>query len=80
MDILPPGQQQRLLLKNNPHSAADFSAGHAFSPDQFRCVVSAVQIDLGMAITENVDMGWQVIVYEDDHAQAVGAKYSDHSH
>ncbi len=31
-----------------------------------------------MTVTEDVDMGRQVIVNEDDHAQAVSAKYSDH--
>jgi hypothetical protein len=67
MDLLPSGQQQYLLLKNYPHGAADLGAGHTFSPDQFRGAISTVQIDLSMTVTEDVDVGRQVIVDEDDH-------------
>jgi hypothetical protein len=78
MDLLPPSQQQHLLLKINPHSTADLNAGHTFDPNKFRGAIGTSQIDLGMTVTEDVNMGWLVIVDKDDHAQAMSAKYSDH--
>ena len=38
----------------------------------------AEQGDLGLAITEDVDVRRLVIVGEDDHAQAVGTQHGDH--
>jgi hypothetical protein len=46
MDALPSGQQRHLRLGNNPHGAANFTAGHALSPDQFRRFARAGQVDL----------------------------------
>ena len=37
------------------------------------------EVDLGLAITEDVDVGRLVVVGEDDHRQAVGTQYSDHT-
>jgi hypothetical protein len=78
MDFLPPSQQQRLLFKNNPHRAADLNTGHAIHPNQFGRAIGTSQIDLGMTITENVNMGRLMIVNKDDHTQPVSAKHSDH--
>jgi len=79
MDFLPPSEQERLLLKDNPHSTADVNAGHALNPNQFWGTIGTAQIDLGMTVTEDVNMGRLVIVNKDDHAQALSAKNSDHS-
>jgi hypothetical protein len=68
-----------LLLKNNPHRTADLNAGHPFNPNQFGGGIGTPQIDLGMTVTKDVNMGRQMIVNKNDHAQAVSAKYSDHS-
>jgi hypothetical protein len=68
MDILPSGKEQHLLLDNETHGTADFAVSHAFSPDQFGCAVGTAQIDLGMTITEDVNVSWLVIINEDDHA------------
>jgi adenosylmethionine-8-amino-7-oxononanoate aminotransferase len=78
MDILPSGKEQRLLLENEPHGTADFTAGHTFSPNQFGCAVGTKQINLGMTVTEDVDVSRLVIVNEDNHAQTMGAKHGDH--
>jgi hypothetical protein len=78
MDFLPPSQQQHLLFKNNPQRAADLNAGHAIHPNQLGRAIGTPQIDLGMTITENVNMGRLVIVNKDDHTQPVSAKHSDH--
>jgi hypothetical protein len=79
MDFLPTSEQDRLLLKDNPHRTADLNAGHAFDPNQLRIAIGASQIDLGMTVTEDVNMGRLVIVNKDDHAQTLSAKYSDQS-
>jgi hypothetical protein len=78
MDFLPPSQQQRLLFKNNPHRAADINTGHAINPNHLRSAIGTSQIELGMTITENVNMGRLMIVNKDDHTQPVSAKHSDH--
>jgi hypothetical protein len=78
MDVLPPGQQRRLRLGNNPHGATNLAAGHAIGPDQLRRSARASQVDLGLTVTEYVDVGRVVIVNEDDHTQAFGAQNSDH--
>ena len=46
-------------------------------PDQLRKAIDSQQADLGLAATEDVDMGRLVIVDKDDHAQPVGTQHSD---
>jgi hypothetical protein len=77
MNRLPSGQQQYLLLHNNPHRGADFGAGHTFHPNQLRSAIAAPQVDLGLTVTEDENMGRLMIVGEDNHPPAVGAKYGD---
>jgi hypothetical protein len=78
MDILPPGQQHRLLFNHDPNRAADPGSGHAISPNQFRSSACSEQIDLGVTVTEDVHVSRLVIVDEDDNAQAVGMQDGDH--
>jgi hypothetical protein len=57
MHVLPSGQQQGLLLGDDPHGAANLAAAHAIDPDQNGDAVGAEQIDLGLAVTEHMDVG-----------------------
>jgi hypothetical protein len=78
MDLLPACQQESLLLAHDTHGAADLAAAHGVGPDQRRAARGAAQVDLGLAVTEDVDVRRQVVVDEDDHAQALGTKRGDH--
>jgi hypothetical protein len=40
--------------------------------------IGTQQIDLGLTVTENMDVRRLVIVNENDDAQAVGTKHGDH--
>jgi hypothetical protein len=64
MNVLPLGEQQRLLLDNDPHGATGLAARHAIGPDQIRGAVGAQQIDLGLTVAENVDVHRWVIIHE----------------
>lgn len=57
---------------------ADFGPAHAVSPNQFRDSAESQEIDLGVTVTENMDVGRLVIVEEDNHAQAEGTKHGNH--
>lgn len=52
-------------------SAGSFAAAHGVRQNQFRSAIGAAQIDLGLAVTEQMDVGRMVIVAEDHRAQAV---------
>jgi hypothetical protein len=67
MDVLPPGQQQRLLVNHDPHGLTNFAAGHALRPDQARGAAGTKQIDLGLTVTEDMVMSRVMVVNEDDH-------------
>lgn len=41
--------------------------------------MGAAQVDLGLAVTKDVNVGRLVVVGEDDHTQAVGTQHSDHA-
>ena len=79
MNVLPPSQQQRLLLGNDPQSTADLAAGHAVGPDQFRRATGTEQVDLGLTVAEDMDVSRPMVVDEDDHAQAMSTKHSDNT-
>ena len=55
-------------LTTDAHGAADLAAAHSVSPDQCRGTVGPEQVDLGLTVTEDVDMSRLVIVDEDDNA------------
>jgi len=78
MDVLPLGQQHCPLLSHDMHRSANLAARHAFRPDKFRRSDSPDQVDLRMAVAENMDAGWPVVVDEDDHAQSMGARHDNH--
>lgn len=68
-----------MLLDNDSHSAANLAAVHTVSSNQFRGAVSTEQIDLGLTVTEDVDVSRPVIVGEDNHAQALGTKHGNYA-
>jgi hypothetical protein len=76
MDVLPPGKQQRLPLDHDPHGTAHISAGHVLSPDQVGDAIGTEEIDLGLTVTEDVSR--HMVVDEDDDAEAMRTKHSDH--
>ena len=57
MDVLPTGAQESLPLGDDAQGAADPAAAHRVGPDRFGSATGAVQVDLGLAVTENVDAG-----------------------
>ena len=67
------------MFENDPHRATHLAARHALGPDQVRRAVGTQQIDLGLTVTEDVDVRRRVIVDENDDAPAMGAKYGDRS-
>ena len=78
MDIPPTSRRKRLLLGNDAERTTGLAATNGVGPDQFRLAVGPEQIDLGLAVTEYVDVGRPVIVAEDDHAEALGTQHGDH--
>jgi hypothetical protein len=58
MNVLPANQQESLLLDHKAHGAADIAAAHAIGLNQHRRTMNAQEIDLCLAVTEDVDMGW----------------------
>jgi hypothetical protein len=68
MDFLPADQQIILLLGNQFHNAADVAPLHAINPNQFWTATGSQKINLGLTVTKNMDMGWFVIIQEDDNA------------
>jgi hypothetical protein len=79
MNVPPPGQQYRPSLANDPHRATHLAARHTIGPDQVRRAIGTQRIDLGLTVTEDVDVRRRVIINENDDAQAMGAKDGDHS-
>jgi hypothetical protein len=79
MDVLPSLQQKTLMLDHDPHCASYFAAGHSVGPKQIGRILCPEQVDLGLAIPEDMDMRRLVIIDVDDHAQTVGTQHSDHS-
>jgi len=77
MNALPPRRQQRPLRDNDPHGATDLAAGHAVSRDQLWDTARASQVDLGVTVTEDVDVSRMVVVNIDHHAQAFGTQDGD---
>jgi hypothetical protein len=77
MDLLPTCQQECLLLDYDAHGTADLAAAHAVCPDQLRDAPNPAHVYLGLAVTEDVDMRWLVIVGEDDHTQAMSTQHGD---
>jgi GTP-dependent phosphoenolpyruvate carboxykinase len=77
MDSLPTLEQQGLLFRHRPHRPADLGLRHVFRPEQHGRPAGPQQIDLGLPVTENMDMGRTVIVHEDDDLQSVGTKYGN---
>ena len=43
-------------------------------PNQFGTAIRPEQIDLGLAVTEDVHVGWLVVAGENHHPQAMGAQ------
>jgi hypothetical protein len=56
MDILPPRQQRGSLFRHDPHGLADFDPRHPVGPDQMRPSIVAQQVDLGLAVAEDMDV------------------------
>ena len=66
-----------MVIDHDFHNAPQLSVRHAVGPDQFGRAVGA-KIDLGLSVTEGVNMSRLVIVHENDDPYALGAKDSDH--
>jgi hypothetical protein len=62
MDFLPTSQQEFLVFVRDLHRAAHLATAHAIGPDQVRSAIGAAQIDLGLAIAEDMHMRGLVIV------------------
>jgi hypothetical protein len=78
MNALPSDQQHYARFYDHPHGSANLAAGHAVCPNQFWHAVGTGQVDLGLAVTEHVNMGRMVIVNEDHHSQAFGTQDGNH--
>jgi hypothetical protein len=79
MNVLSSRQQEHLLLDHDAHGAPNLSAGHVIGPDQVRGTTYPEQVYLGFTVTEYMDVGWLVVVGEDNHPQAVGAQHGHRS-
>jgi hypothetical protein len=71
MNLLPFGQQQRVLLSHHPHGAPNISPAHPVGGEKFRTTGCSAQIDLRLSVTKDVNMRRTVVIDEDDHAQSV---------
>jgi hypothetical protein len=78
MDILPSGEQQRLLFDHNPYGAAHLAAVHALGRDQLGCTTSADEIDLGVTVPEDVDMRRFMVIDKDDDTETTSTDSGDH--
>jgi len=78
MNFSPFGEEFLLVIDHDFHNAPQLSMRHAVGPDQFGRAIGAAKIDLGLSVTEGVNMSWLVIVHENDDPYALGAKDSDH--
>ena len=47
-------------------------------PDQLRRAIGGREVDLGLAVTEHMNMGGLVVIEEDNDAQSVNSKDGDH--
>jgi len=60
-----------LALGDEAHGEAHVAATHVVGPDQLRRTARSGEVDLRLAVTEDVDMRGPVVVGEDDDAQPV---------
>jgi len=60
------------------HRASDIAAFHSLGPDQLRRAIGDREVDLGLAVTEHMNMGGLVVIEEDNDAQSVNSKDGDH--
>jgi len=67
MDVLPSRQQHCLLSRHQPQSTTDLKPRHVGCPNQICAAVGPKQIDLGLSVAEHVNMGWQMIIGENDN-------------
>jgi len=68
MEFSPTSQQQDLLLDDEAYGAAHLAATHGVGPDQLGGTIRPAEVDLRLAITENVDVRRPVVVGEDHDA------------
>jgi hypothetical protein len=62
----PPSPQQGSLVRGDKLEGATYIAAlHAFRPDQLRSTIWPDQVDLGVAVTEHVNMRRRVVVRKD---------------
>jgi hypothetical protein len=78
MKFVPSLQQHHLSFRHDPQSLAQIASLEAVVPDQFGLPVRTGQIDLGVAITDHMDMRGLMVIHEDDEAQPGVAMHRDH--
>lgn len=61
------------MLGHHLHCASDIAAFHSVDPDQLGHAIGGREIDLGLAVAEDMDMGGFVVIDEDDDAQSMGS-------
>jgi len=56
---------------------AHVAATHVVGPNQFRRTVRSAEVNLGLAVTEDMDVRVPMVVGEDDDAEAVPSSIGD---
>jgi hypothetical protein len=78
MDFSPSSQQRFAIFADQPHAFADVRVFHPHGPDECRMPVVSLQIDLGFSVSENMHMGWFMVVDENDDPEPCGTKNGHH--
>lgn len=76
MNLRPPGQKFVASLCDETSRPTDFRPFHSLGPYQLRRVIGADEIDLRMAVAEDVNR--LVVVEVDDDLKAVCPEQDDH--
>jgi hypothetical protein len=66
MDVPPLCKKLLLLVADQLHGPPQVICFHSFSPDKTWNPVRSDQINLGLSIPKHMQMGWFMIVCEDD--------------
>jgi hypothetical protein len=80
MKLSPTRQQDVPSLPDKPHRSASFGSIHASRPYQPRLARGIHQVNLGLAVPEDMHMRRMVVVGEDNHPQAASRKNGHHCH